>query len=98
MAPRLVVESVRLIALHGIFLLDGPRFGPRGRVFYGDAVLERFRTGPRPAFDQMPVLARPHEVGLGTEVGDIDHQRFALPAAARIAKTLPDMARKMRSA
>src|SRR2546427_6946748 len=98
MAPRLVVNAVRFIALHGIFLLDGPRFRPRGRVFYCDDVLERVWTGARPAFDQMPVFARPHEVSLGTEIGDIDHQRLALPSAPRIAKALADVARKMRAA
>src|SRR5207245_7678858 len=98
MAPRLVVNAVRFIALHGIFLLDGPRFRPRGRVFYCDDVLDRVCTGARPAFDQMPVFTRPHEVRLGTEIGDIDHQRLALPSAPRIAKALADVARKMRAA
>src|SRR5438093_5928053 len=46
----------------------------------------------------MPVFARPHEVGLRTEIGDIDHQRLALPSAPRIAKALADVARKMRAA
>src|SRR5438093_488044 len=98
MAARLVVDPVRLIVLSGIFLLDGPWFRPRSRIFDCDGVLERVWTGARPPFDQMAVLAGSHEVGLGTEIGDIDHQRFALPSAARIAKALPDMARKMRTA
>src|SRR2546421_5413486 len=98
MAPRLVVDPVRLIALHGVFLLNGPRFRPRGRVFYCDDVLDRVWTGSGPTFDQMAVLARSLEVGLRTEIGDIDHQRFALPPAARIAEALPDMAWKMRTA
>src|SRR6267142_5239888 len=98
MAPRLVVDPVRLIVLPGIFLLDSPWLRPRGRIFYCDGVLERVWTGAGPAFDQMPVLAGSHEVGLGAEIGDIDHQRFALPSAARIAKALPHLPRKMRAA
>src|SRR5207244_10236327 len=97
MAPRLVVDPVRLIVLPGIFLLDSPWFHPRARVFYCDGVLERVWTGARPAFNQMPVLAGSHKVGLGTEIGDIDHQRVAFPASARIAKALPDMPWKMRA-
>src|SRR5207249_8893310 len=54
-------------------------------------------TGARPALDQMPVLTGSHEVGFGTEIGDIDHERSALPSAARIAEALPDVARKMRA-
>src|SRR5262249_29863054 len=46
----------------------------------------------------MPVFARTHEVGLRTEIGDIDHQCLALPSAPRIAKTLTDVARKMGTA
>src|SRR2546422_6950324 len=98
MAPRLVVDPVRLIVLPGIFLPDGPRFRPRGRIFYCDGVLDRVRSSALPAFDQMTVLAGSHEVGLGAEIGDIDHQRIALPSAARIAKALPDISRKMRAA
>src|SRR5207237_3460210 len=57
MAARLVIDPVRLIVLPGIFLLDRPWFRPCGRIFYGDAVLERVGTGERPALDQMAVLA-----------------------------------------
>src|SRR5262249_22317157 len=97
-AARFVVDPVRLVALLRILLLDRPGFRPRGFVFNCDAVLDSVRTGARPSFDQMPVLARSHEVGLGTEVSDINHQCFAIPPAARIAKALQDMARKMRTA
>src|SRR5262245_5920210 len=41
MAPRLVIDPVRLVTLHGIFLLDGPWFGPRRRVFYCDDIFDR---------------------------------------------------------
>src|SRR5439155_21702751 len=56
------------------------------------------RTGARLAFDQMQVHARYQEGGLWYEIGDIDHQSFAVPSAARIAKALRDRARKMRTA
>src|SRR2546422_10911101 len=98
MASRLVVDPVRLIVLPGVFLLGCPRFRPRGGIFYCDHVLERVWASALPAFDQMPVLAGSHEVGLGTEIGDIDHQRIAFPSAARIAKALPGLACKMRAA
>src|SRR5689334_11150 len=97
MAPRLVVEPVGLIALFRILLLHGPRFRPGGRVFNCDHVFKRVWTGTRPAFDQVPVFARSHKVGLGSEVSNIDHKCFALPVTARIAKALADLTWKMRS-
>src|SRR2546423_14039417 len=96
MASRLVVDPVRLIALPGIFLLDGPWFRPRGCIFYCDGVLERVWARACPAFDQMAVLAGCHEVRLGAEIGHIDHQRFALPLAPRIATAPPGRARVLR--
>src|SRR4030095_11145066 len=84
--PRLVIDPVRLFVLLGIFLLDGPRFRPCLRIVHRDGVLERVRTGARPTFGQMQVLARSHEIRLGTEIGDVDDQRLAFPAAPRVPK------------
>src|SRR3989442_15998130 len=44
----------------------------------------------------MQVLAGPLEGRLGGEIGHIDDQRIALPAATRIPPPLPDVRRQMR--
>ena len=72
--PGLLVDPVRLVALLAVLLLDGPRFSPRGRVFDGDRVLDRVRVHACPSFDQVQVLLGALEVGLGTEIGHIDHE------------------------
>src|SRR5882757_8301288 len=47
--------------------------------------------------DQMQVLAGALVVGLRTEVRHIDHERVALPVAARVAVPLADAARQVRT-
>src|ERR1700730_16681511 len=96
-AARLVIESVFLIALLGELFLDGPWPRPHGRIFDLDLVFERGRAGPRPAFDQMQVLARSLEIGLRTEVRHVDDEGVALPAATRVAIPLADVGRQMRA-
>src|SRR5262249_54296547 len=83
-AARLVIDSVFLLALSAKLLLDGPRPGPHRRILDPDLVRQRPWPGARPALDQVQVLARPEGVGLGSEIGHVDHKRFALPMAARV--------------
>src|SRR5262249_22204525 len=56
-AARLVIDSVLLVALLGELLLYGPRPRPHRRIFDGRDVFERVWPGPRPALDQVQVLA-----------------------------------------
>src|SRR6266853_818150 len=46
----------------------------------------------------MQVLARPKGIGFRTEVGHVDHQRVALPMAARVAVPLTDTGRQVGAA
>ena len=96
-APRLVVDPIRLLVLPAHFLLHGPRFRPRRRILDRHGVLERLRVHARPAFDQVQVLARALEVDLRREVRDVDDQRVAFPVAARVAEPLPDRRREVRA-
>src|SRR5258708_16019203 len=97
-AAWLVINSVFLVALPGELLLDGPRTRPHCRIFDSDDVFQRARGGPRPALDKMQVLARAPIIGLRTEVRHVDHERIALPVAARVAIPLADAGRQMRAA
>ena len=63
-AARLGVEPVFLVALQREFLLDGPGLRPHRRIRDRHDVGERLRPGPRPALDQMQVLARALIIGL----------------------------------
>src|SRR5882672_5664912 len=56
-AARLVINSVGLVALLGELLLYGPRLGPHRRIFDGNDVFERSWRRPRPALDEVQVLA-----------------------------------------
>src|SRR5262249_38985842 len=94
-AARLVVDSVLLAALPGELLLGGPGLGPHGRIFDRDLVGKRLWPGARPPLDQVQVLARAKEIGLRTEVGDVDDERIALPMAARVAEPLTDRGRQV---
>src|SRR5580700_5447733 len=67
-AARLVVDPILLVALPGELLLDGPSLGPHRRIFDGHDVFERGRRGPRPALDEVQVLARALILGLRAEV------------------------------
>src|SRR5262249_54740812 len=84
-----------LLALSGELLLDGPWPCPNGRVFDGDLVGEAIGAGPRPALDQMQALARASIIGFRTEIGDIDDEGIALPAATRVAIPLADTGRQV---
>ena len=52
--------------------------------------------GPRPALDEVQVLARARDIGLRAEVRHVDDQRVALPMPARIAVPLADVGRQVR--
>src|SRR5262249_62172904 len=56
---------------------------------------KRLWPGARPPLDQVQVLARAKEIGLRTEVGDVDDERIALPMAARVAEPLTDRGRQV---
>src|SRR5215471_15313948 len=79
---RLVIKSVVLVALFGELFLDGPGPGPNGRIFDRHGIFERGRRGPRPALDEMQVLARALKVSLRAEVRHVDDKGVALPVAA----------------
>src|SRR5207245_9079770 len=96
-AARLIINSVLLLALLSELLLDRPRPRPHRRILDRDGVFERARPGPRPAFEQMQVLARALIISLRTEVRHVDHQRIALPMAARVAVPLAEAGRQVRT-
>src|ERR1700716_2132017 len=87
---RLVIDSVLLLILLREFLRDRPGARPHGWVLDRRHVVKRGRIGTGPALDHMQVLARAAIVRLRAEVGDVDHQRVAFPAAARVAEPLAD--------
>src|SRR5262245_43886462 len=95
-AARLVVNSILLFALPAEFLLYGPGPRPHRGIFDCDGVVEGGRACPCPAFDHMQVLARATIIVLRTEVRNVDHERIALPAAARVAVPLADAGRQVR--
>src|SRR5258708_12081740 len=96
-AARLVIKSVIGVALPGELLLASPRPRPRSRILSGHDVFERRRPGPCPTHHQVQVLPRTLVIGLGTEVRHVDHERIALPAAARVAIPLADVGRQVRA-
>ena len=78
----------RLVAQHqGDPHRPGP--GPHRRVGDGDLVVEGSGTRPGQPLDEVEAVGRPAEVGGRREVGRFDHQRVALPVAARVAVQLP---------
>src|SRR5437016_11847660 len=74
---RLVINPILLVALFGELLLHGPRTRPHRRIFDGDLVFERLGTGPRPALDQMQILARTPVVGFGAEIRHVDDETIS---------------------
>src|SRR6266446_10584472 len=66
-AARLVIDSVRLLALPDELLRDRPWLRPHGRIVNRDHVFEGSRPDPRPALDQMQVLARALKIRLRAE-------------------------------
>src|SRR5262245_27645262 len=71
-APRLGIKSVVLVALPRELFPDCPWPRPHGRIFDGDFILERARSGTGPALDEMQVLAGALKIGLGAEVRHVD--------------------------
>src|SRR5229473_4739915 len=94
--PRFLIDPIELVALLGIFLFDGPRLRPRGRIVHRDDVLDCVRAGAGPAFDQMQVVEGSVKVPLGCEIGDVDDQRVVLPPTARIPPPRADVGGQMR--
>src|SRR5205085_10517684 len=78
-------------------LPDSPRLRPYRRVFAPDFVCERLRLGTGPALGHVQGLPRALKIGFRTKVRDVDHERIALPTAARVAVPLADVGRQMRT-
>src|SRR5262245_4991295 len=97
-AARLVIDPILLLVLFAELLDDRPGPRPHRRVLDGRLVFKRVGPGPRPALDQMQVLARAAIVVLRTEIGHVDDERIALPAAARVAEPLANVRRQVRAA
>src|SRR5262249_14754868 len=87
-----------LLALLAELLADGPWPRPHRRVFDGHDIFQRGRASPRPAFNQMQVLARTPKISFGTKVRDVDDEGVALPVATRVAVPLVDVGREMGAA
>src|SRR5215467_2405800 len=96
-ATWLVIDPVLLVALLGELLANRPGTSPHRRIFNGHHVFERGWAGPRPAFDQMQVLARTPIIGFRAEVRHVDDERISLPVTARVAIPLADASRQMRA-
>src|SRR5207244_12605931 len=79
--PRLIVHSIRLLALLFHLLLGGPRSRPRGRVVNGDDILDRVRVETRPPFHEMQIMVSSLKIGFRREIRDVNDQRVALPTA-----------------
>src|SRR5216683_1334660 len=94
-AARLVINSVPLIALLGELLLHGPGLSPHCRIFDGHDIFERGWPGPRPALDQVQVLARAPIIDFRTEIHHVNDEGITLPTAARVAIPLADAGRQM---
>jgi hypothetical protein len=62
---------------------------------FGGAVGKDTVTGPRPAFDQMKVLAGTKKFSFRAEIRDVDHEGIAIPAATRVAVPLTDTGRQV---
>jgi len=91
MAPGLLVDPVRRIALPVQFNPHCPGLRPHRRILDRNLVIERLRVGAREALDDMQVLVGSSVVALGAEIGDVDDQRITLPATARVPPLLSDV-------
>src|SRR5206468_4106065 len=80
---------------HGEFAAPG--FGESGWIIYGEAVYDRLRVYNREALGQVQILIRTAEAVFSGEVGAVDDQRVAFPAAAGIAQPLAHRGGHMRS-
>src|SRR5262245_19931043 len=79
---RLGVNPILLIRLPVERVLDRPWPRPCRGVLHRGHVFDGVRAGPCIALHDMHIAARPHEVHLEGEVGDIDDERIAFPAPA----------------
>ena len=61
--------------------LASPRPGKRGRVVYGEPILENIPTREGEPLDHMQVAVRSMEWSLVREVGCVHHQRVAFPVS-----------------
>src|SRR5262249_46138107 len=64
-------------------------------IFDRDLIFQSLWPGARPTLDQVQVLPRAEEIGFRAEVGHVDHERVALPMAARVAEPLADAGRQV---
>src|SRR5258708_23236906 len=78
-ASRLVINSVRLLALPDELLRDRPWLRPHRRIVTRHHVLEGIRPDAPPALYQMQVLARPLKIRLRAELRYVDDEPLALP-------------------
>ena len=62
-----------------------PQTSPGGGIVDGEPVIDLVVGHAGPSFDQEHVLGRSFKAGSVVEIGGFDHQRIALPIAARIA-------------
>src|SRR5262249_29396532 len=92
------INPVFLFVLLRELLFDGPGTRPYGRILNSDDVFKYGWPGPRPALDQVQVLARAPIIRLRTEIRHVDHERISLPVAARIAIPLADIGRQVGAA
>ena len=92
MAGELVDRLVAPLQRH----LHGPGLLPGGRIGERDAVRQRVRSGAGEPLHQVQAVGGAAEVALGGEVLRLDHQRVAVPVAARVAVPLPDLLRQVR--
>src|SRR5260221_13462216 len=93
-----LVDLVGLIRLFFPRDYKRPRTHPCGRIFDGYRVFQPIFAYAFEPFDQVQVLMRALKVSLMREVRDVDHQRVALPPAARIPLPEPDARRQVLAA
>src|SRR5262249_29243094 len=93
--PWLRVDSIRFVALFLEVECHRPGLRPHGRILDRDGITKRFRVDAHPPFNEVQILVRPLEIRLRREIRDIDDQRLAVPATARVTPPEPDAGRKM---
>src|SRR2546425_8083044 len=102
-AVALVVQELEILLL---VTIEDHAHIPRPRehlwIFDGSGVIDVIRIDQRVAFrdvERIAVeIAGPVEPGLVVEMDHVDHERVALPAAARISEPPLDLAGRMRVA
>ena len=76
---------------------DGPGLGPGVGVFEGDVAAQRVGIEASEALSHLEAVGIGAAIGL-LEIGGLDDQGIAFPAAARIAENKLDVGGKMRAA